>query len=184
MIKKDIINLAPFKESIRDKFKLIDDIYKMLVIYYENNPIRHESYLVKSRHQIGYEFYKLFSLTPLSDDEINYALNAVYTSIGIENVVMTIANFAGLVIKIDEKDVSSKKLTISIVSQNIFDLNLFESKLTEFLKDVLLFQNLEFLFELIVLRIPLNYSKKLYNIVEIQNTIYINNDEFEELDII
>lgn len=184
MVKKDIVNLEPFKESIRDKFSLINDIYKMLVIYYENNPIRHESYLVKSRYQIGYEFYKLFSLNSLSDDEINFALNVVYASIGIENVVTAIANFAGLVIKLDEKDIANKKLTISIVSQNIFDLNLFESKLTEFLKDVLLFQNLEFLFELIVLKIPLNYSKKLYNTIEIQNTIYINSDEFEELDII
>lgn len=179
-IFSNIVVLDHFKESLIEKFDIVKDYYETLSIYFEKYPISHKTERNLSRYPLGEEFFKIFSLTSLNEDEINFALNTVYATIGIEDVVFQIAKFSGLKIKIDNLDTAKKKLTITIVSENIFDLNLFEVKFTDFLNDLLLFQNLDFIFDLIVTTVDLEYSKKVYNVMEFQNLIPLEIDKVLE----
>ena len=171
LIQKNFIVLDTFTPSLRKKFPIINDCYKVLKRYYDKNPLSLLNHQLKSRYPIALNFFQTFALNPLSLQEIAFACNTVYKTIGIELVIQVIANFAGFAIKVDEINTSDKKLTITIISENIFDLDLFEKSFIEFLNDVLIFQNLEFTFDLIVLDIPLEYAKKIYNLTEIQNII-------------
>ncbi len=163
--------LDHFNKNIRDKFKIVDDYYKALKVFYEKYPMTYGVESALARYPIGHEFFELFSLTPLQSREISYALNTIYASIGIEEVIYQIANFSGIKIKVNDADIRNKTLTITILSESIFDLDLFEQKFTDFLADLLLFQSLEYIFDLIVTTINLEYNKKIYNITEIQNII-------------
>lgn len=179
-IFKNVVILNHFTQSLRDKFPIIKDYYEAISVYFEKYPISYKTTKNISRYPIGEEFFRIFSLTELNDDEINFALNTVYATIGIEDVIFQIAKFSGLKIKLDNLDNANKKLTITIVSENIFDLNLFEVKFTEFLNDLLLFQNLEFIFDLIVTTVDLEYSKRVYNVMELQNIIPLKIDKVLE----
>lgn len=181
MEKKDIVVLESFTPHIRDKFKIVQDVYEILSRYYYDKPIEHSDYLVKMRYPIGVEFFENFALNALNYEEINFALNVIYSYIGLNAVVDKIANFTGLKLKVSEIDQNNKKLTISIISENIFDLNLFEKKLTEFLKDVLLFSNLEFEFDVIVLTIKLNYNKSITSTINLQNITPLEVDRIQRI---
>lgn len=181
MEKKDIVVLESFTPHIRDKFKIVQDVYEILSRYYYDNPIEHSAYLVKMRYPIGVEFFENFALNALSYEEMNFALNVIYSYIGLNAVVDKIANFTGLKLRVSEIDQNNKKLTISIISENIFDLNLFEKKLTEFLKDVLLFSNLEFEFDVIVLTIKLNYNKSITSTINLQNITPLEVDRIQRI---
>lgn len=181
MEKKDIVVLESFTPHIRDKFKIAQDVYEILSRYYYDNPIEHSDYLVKMRYPIGVEFFENFALNALNYEEMNFALNVIYSYIGLNAVVDKIANFTGLKLRVSEIDQNNKKLTISIISENIFDLNLFEKKLTEFLKDVLLFSNLEFEFDVIVLTIKLNYNKSITSTINLQNITPLEVDRIQRI---
>lgn len=181
MEKKDIVVLESFTPHIRDKFKIVQDVYEILSRYYYDNPIEHSDYLVKMRYPIGVEFFENFALNALNYEEMNFALNVIYSYIGLNAVVDKIANFTGLKLRVSEIDRNNKKLTISIISENIFDLNLFEKKLTEFLKDVLLFSNLEFEFDVIVLTIKLNYNKSITSTINLQNITPLEVDRIQRI---
>lgn len=181
MEKKDIVVLESFTPHIRDKFKIVQDVYEILSRYYYDNPIEHSDYLVKMRYPIGVEFFENFALNTLNYEEMNFALNVIYSYIGLNAVVDKIANFTGLKLRVSEIDQNNKKLTISIISENIFDLNLFEKKLTEFLKDVLLFSNLEFEFDVIVLTIKLNYNKSITSTINLQNITPLEVDRIQRI---
>lgn len=181
MEKKDIVVLESFTPHIRDKFKIVQDVYEILSRYYYDNPIEHSDYLVKMRYPIGVEFFENFALNALNYEEMNFALNVIYSYIGLNAVVDKIANFTGLKLRVSEIDQNNKKLTISIISENIFDLNLFEKKLTEFLKDVLLFSNLEFEFDVIVLTIKLNYNKSITSTINLQNITPLEVDRIQRI---
>lgn len=181
MEKKDIVVLESFTPHIRDKFKIVQDVYEILSRYYYDNPIEHSDYLVKMRYPIGVEFFENFALNALNYEEMNFALNIIYSYIGLNAVVDKIANFTGLKLRVSEIDQNNKKLTISIISENIFDLNLFEKKLTEFLKDVLLFSNLEFEFDVIVLTIKLNYNKSITSTINLQNITPLEVDRIQRI---
>jgi hypothetical protein len=168
---KDLLDLSPFTEGIRSKFQIIQDAYEMLTIFNNQNPLQHKDYLVKMRYPIGVEFFETFALIKLDYEEMNFALNCIYAYIGLEAVIDRIAHFTGLQIKVEEKNYTDKKLTISIISENIFDLNLFQQKLTDFLRDVLLFSNLDFIFDVIVLDIKLSYNKTITSITTKQDII-------------
>lgn len=168
---KDLLVLAPFTEGIRGKFQIVQDVYEMLTLFNDKNPIQHKDYLVKMRFPIGVAFFEKFALIKLDYEEMNFALNCIYTYIGLEAVIEKIAHFTGLQIKVEEKNYADKKLTISIISENIFDLNLFQQKLTEFLRDVLLFSNLDFIFDVVVLTIQLSYKKTITSITQKQDII-------------
>lgn len=168
---EDILDLSPFSEGIRSSFQIVQDVYEMLTLFNNKNPIQHKDYLVKMRYPIGVEFFENFALNKLNYEEMNFALNCIYTYIGLEAVIEKIANFTGLRLKVEDRDNQNKKLTVSIISENIFDLNLFEKKLSEFLKDVLLFSDIEFTFDVVVLIINLSYNKKITSITQKQNII-------------
>ncbi len=181
MEKKDIVVLESFTPNIKDKFKIVQDVYEILSRYYYDHPIEHSDYLVKMRYPIGVEFFENFALNALNYEEMNFALNVIYSYIGLNAVVDKIANFTGLKLRVSEIDQNNKKLTISIISENIFDLNLFEKKLTEFLKDVLLFSNLEFEFDVIVLTIKLNYNKSITSTINLQNITPLEVDRIQRI---
>lgn len=170
-IFENIVILDNFTQSLRSKFKIVNDCYKILKRYYKENPISYKHHALMSRYQIGVNFLKTFALNPLTEDEIAFALNIIYSTIGIEQVIFMIANFTGIKVKVEDTTNVDKKLTITIISESIFDLDLFQVKLTDFLNDVLMFQNLEYIFDLIVLSVNLEYYKKLYNLIEYQNII-------------
>ena len=167
----NIVILDNFTQGLRSKFKILDDAYKVLKRYYTKHPISYKQHHLLSRYQIGSDFLKTFSLNELDTDEMVFALNTIYSTIGIDQVVFMIANFAGIKVKVESTNETDKKLTVTIISESIFDLDLFQSKLTDFLNDVLMFQNIEYLFDLIVLSVNLEYSKKMYNLIEYQNII-------------
>ena len=176
-----VVILENFTPTLRNKFKIIDDCYKVLRRYYTNYPISYKNHTLYSRYQIGAEFLEIFSLNDLDTDDMMFALNTIYSTIGIDEVVFQIANFTGISIKVDQIDETDKKLSITIVAETIFDLELFERMFTNFLNDVLMFQNLEFIYDLIVLKIALQYDKKLYNLIEHQNLIPCVIDEIYDV---
>ena len=167
----NIVILENFTQGLRSKFKIVDDVYKVLKRFYTKYPISYKQHHLLSRYQIGSDFLKTFSLNELDTDEIVFALNTIYSTIGIDQVVFMIANFSGIKVKVENTTETDKKLTVTIISESIFDLDLFQAKLTDFLNDVLMFQNIEYLFDLIVLSVNLEYNKKMYNLIEYQNII-------------
>lgn len=173
----NIVILDNFTQGLRSKFKIVDDVYKVLKRYYTKHPISYKQHHLLSRYQIGSEFLKTFSLNELDTDEMVFALNTIYSTIGIDQVVFMIANFSGIKVKVESTNETDKKLTVTIISESIFDLDLFQAKLTDFLNDVLMFQNIEYLFDLIVLSVNLEYNKKMYNLIEYQNIIPCSIDE-------
>lgn len=168
---QDILDLSPFSKGIRESFQIVQDVFEMLTIFNDKYPIQHKDYLVRMRYPIGVEFFENFALNKLDYEEMNFALNCIYTYIGLEAVIEKIANFTGLRLKVEDRDNKNRKLTVSIVSENIFDLNLFEKKLTDFLKDVLLFSGIDFTFDIIVLMIKLSYNKRIMSVIQKQNII-------------
>lgn len=168
---EDLLTLAPFTDGLVSKFQVVEDVYNMLSLFNALNPIEHKDYNVKYRYPIGVEFFENFALIELDYEEMNFALNCIYTYIGLEEVITRIAHFTGLQIKVEEKNYADKKLTISIISENIFDLNLFQNKLTAFLRDVLLFGGIDVIYDVIVLDIPLSYEKTINSITHKQDVI-------------
>lgn len=182
LIRDNFVNLLPFTKGIRNKFNVINDCYQVLVKFYEDYPLSLKYHQLKNRYSIGYDFLKTFSILPLTDDDISFALNTIYTEIGINHVIQNIANFSGTKIKVDETSSVDKILTITIIAESIFDLDLFETKFKDFLNDVLMFQNIDFIFDLIVLNVNMEYNKKLYNVVEYCNIIPCVTEEEYELE--
>lgn len=168
---EDLLVLAPFTEGLKDKFKIVKDVYEVLSIYNANNPLQHRDYLVRDRYPIGVEFFDLFSLNDLTDEELSFAMNCIYTYIGLDTVVARIGHFSGMRIKIVDRDTTEKKLTVSIISTSLFDLNLFQTKLNEFLQDVLLFSGIDITFDVLVLTIEQSLVKIITYDVAKQNVI-------------